>query len=188
MSKRRFVALDRDGTVVEEKFHLTNPDDLTLIPQAAEGMRRMRGMGLGLILITNQSVIGNGKLTETGLTLIHGKLRKMLSKEDVTLDGIFYCPHTVQDECNCRKPKPGLLNRAAEEIGFDPSESFLIGDKASDIESGQAVGATTFLVKTGYGTQVSENGLADPDYIVPGLPEAATAIQNILSSQKSTIY
>ncbi len=106
MSKRRFVALDRDGTVVEEKFHLTNPDDLTLIPQAAEGMRRMRGMGLGLILITNQSVIGNGKLTETGLTLIHGILRKMLSKEDVTLDGIFYCPTLCKTNVIAGNPNP----------------------------------------------------------------------------------
>jgi len=185
MTKRRFVALDRDGTVVEEKFHLTDPADLALIPQAAVGMRQMRDMGLGLILITNQSVIGSGKLDEAGLATVHQKLGEMLAGEEVTLDGIFYCPHTAQDSCHCRKPKPGLLEEAAEKIGFDLSESFLIGDKASDIESGQAVGVTTFLVKTGYGAQVAEDGSADPDYVVADLPEAARAIQGILSAQNT---
>ena len=187
MNRRRFVALDRDGTIVVERYHLSDPRQLELIPDAPSGLRQMSGLGLGLIVTTNQSVVSRGYLDTAGLEAIHQRLRDLLTIEQVSLDGIYYCPHTHQDDCFCRKPKPGLLHLAANELGFDLGNCFVIGDKASDIEAGQRVGATTLLVRSGYGEQVAKGGTANPDHVVAGLSEAAQVIQRILTKENSSV-
>ena len=182
--QKRYVVLDRDGTVIVERHYLSDPDQVELIPGAAKAMSQLQRMNLGLIIVTNQSGIGRGFFDRPRVDLVHERLSCLLEAEDVRLDGIFTCPHTPEDDCRCRKPKPLLMESAAEELGFDPKACFVIGDKASDIEFGKNVGATTFLVSTGYGAQVARNGTTNPDNAVGGLLEAAQLIQGMLEQAK----
>ena len=184
MSKRRFVALDRDGTLNVERHYLRRPEEVELTPDATSGLRMLRQMGLGLVVVTNQSAVGRGWLDEEGLAQIHARLTELLWDAEITLDGIYHCPHTPEDGCHCRKPRTGLLEEASKELDFDPRECFVIGDKPSDIELGHRVGAVTILVLTGYGAGVSRDQTASPDYTAAGLDEAAHIIGGILSQEK----
>ena len=136
----------------------------------------MREMGLGLVVITNQSGIGRGFFDETQLHLIHQRMNELLEAEGIALDALYYCPHLPEDNCSCRKPRTGLIDLASKELGFDPKDCFVIGDKACDVELGQRVGATTFLVRTGYGTREIANDIINPDYVVDDLWNAAQTI------------
>jgi D-glycero-D-manno-heptose 1,7-bisphosphate phosphatase len=183
MPRRPFVVLDRDGTIIVERHYLSDPGEVQLLPGVARGLRQLSKLGLGLAVVTNQSALGRGFLDRARLDLIHRRLGALLEAEGVRLNGIYFCPHTPDEHCLCRKPKPGLLELAAKELAFDPRACFVIGDKPCDIELGQWVGATTFLVRTGYGAQVAEEATATPDYTVDGLWEAAQAIQRILAGK-----
>ena len=179
-SRERYVVLDRDGTVIEEKGYLSDPDQVELIPGAARGLRQLRHMGLGLVLVTNQSGVGRGFFDEESLNLVHQRMVDLLRAEGVQFDGIFFCTHRPSDGCLCRKPRPGLLERAAADLGFDPARCFVVGDKSSDVELGRTVGATTFLVWTGYGAQTSQDGRTRAHYTVNGLTEVAEIVRQLL--------
>jgi D-glycero-D-manno-heptose 1,7-bisphosphate phosphatase len=180
--KRRFVLLDRDGTIVEERDYLSDPKELRLLPGAAAALRELQTMGLGLIVITNQSGIGRGYFDESRLASIHSRLVELLAAEEIQLDGIYVCPHTPDDDCSCRKPKTGLAEKAAAELGFDLQESFVVGDKASDIELGQNIGATTLLVRTGYGNQQPLGAESHLYYVAGDLRHAVRIIREVVSS------
>ena len=182
MNQKRYVVLDRDGTVNIEREYLSDPDQFELLPGAASGLRHMKKLGLGLVIITNQSAISRGYFDWTRLNLIHQKMCELLAAENIHLDGIYVCPHHPDDKCTCRKPQPGLLKQGSLEHNFEPREAFIIGDKLSDIELGKQVGATTLLVQTGYGTEVAKKNKAIWDYIVSDLAEAALVIENLLNS------
>jgi D-glycero-D-manno-heptose 1,7-bisphosphate phosphatase len=184
MTPKRFVLLDRDGTIIRERHYLSDPQHVELLPNAAKGLRLMQEMNLGLVGITNQSAIGRGYFDEVRLEQIHQRMGELLAAEAVFLDGIYYCPHTPADDCQCRKPRVDLVNRAVKALEFSPHESFVIGDKPCDIELGQRVGATTFLVRTGYGAQFTTDGTVNPDYIVDDLWEAALVIQELLAAER----
>jgi len=184
MSQRRFVVLDRDGTINIEREYLAHPDQLELLPNAVHGLRHLCRLGLGLVVITNQSGIGRGYFDQARLDLIHQRLFEMLAYEGVRLDGVYVCPHRPEDGCACRKPQPGLLKLAAREHGFKPSETFVIGDKMIDIELGQRANATTLLVRTGYGAQVAAQAAVACDYIVADLADAARIIEGLLYTNK----
>jgi phosphoheptose isomerase len=173
--------------MIVERHYLSNPSEVELIPGVVKGLHQLSEMGLGLVVITNQSGIGRGFFDEVRLGLIHQRLCELLEADGIRVNGIYFCPHTPEDECSCRKPRPGLLELAARELDLDPRSCFVIGDKRSDIELGQAVGATTFLVRTGYGEQVVKDGTATPDYIVGGIWEAAQVIQRILVSEQGSV-
>lgn len=183
---RRFVVLDRDGTINVEGDYISSPDQMQLLPQTAAGLRALRDMGLGLIVITNQSAIGRGYFGLARLDEIHGRLRELLGREGVELSGIYICPHTAEEGCACRKPRPELLLRAAAELEFRPQECFVVGDKPSDIELGKAVGAATILVRTGYGAANEAARNCTPDFIADDLLEAATLIGQELRKQGKT--
>jgi D-glycero-D-manno-heptose 1,7-bisphosphate phosphatase len=184
MTPKRFVLLDRDGTIIKERHYLSDPQQVELLPNAAKGLRLMRTMNLGLVGITNQSAIGRGFFDEVRLEQIHQRMGELLEAEGVYLDGIYYCPHTPADECTCRKPSVDLVNRAAKALEFSPHESFVIGDKPCDLELGQRVGARTFLVRTGYGAQFAIDGAVNPDYVVDDLWGAALVIQDLLAAER----
>jgi len=186
VKQRRFAVLDRDGTVIVERHYLSAPEQVELIPGVASGLRQLREVGLGLVLITNQSAIGRGFFDQSRLDAIHERLRELLRAEGVYLDGIYVCPHKPEDDCLCRKPKTGLLDLAARELGFDGQASFVIGDKPCDIELGQRAGATTLLVLTGYGTQVSLERTITADYTVATLGEASQIIRHLLTAGERT--
>lgn len=178
--QRRFAILDRDGTIIVERHYLSDPDLVELLPGAAQGLRQMRELGLGLVVVTNQSPIGRGYFGLERLEKIHQRMRDLLAEEGIQLDGIYFCPHRPDEHCACRKPETGMLDQAAEELGFDKQASFVVGDKPCDIELGQRVGAATFLVRTGYGDEVVSAQSASPDYVVNDLWQAAKAISSLL--------
>ncbi len=182
MLQRRFVVLDRDGTINVEKEYLSDPDQLVLLPGAAAGLRAFQEMGLGLVVVTNQAGIGRGYFSLERLGQIHQRLAEILAAEGVRLDGIYFCPHHPQDGCACRKPRPGLIMQAAQENHFELSEAFVIGDKLIDVELGRRVGALTFLVRTGYGAQTASQEASIWDYLVDDLLGAAVIIKRLLAS------
>jgi D-glycero-D-manno-heptose 1,7-bisphosphate phosphatase len=181
MVGRRFVLLDRDGTINEEVGYVLSPDELRLIDGAPEAIRRLRELGLGVAVVTNQSPIGRGWITEEDLAAVHERLRELLRARGAELDGIFTCPHAPSDGCGCRKPATGLVDRAARQFGFAPSEAFVVGDHAGDMAMGRAVGARTIFVLTGHGEE--ELPAAEPfaDHVVPDLPAAADVIHAVLA-------
>jgi histidinol-phosphate phosphatase family protein len=184
--RRRFVVLDRDGTINAEREYLSSPDQVELLPRACEGLRAMRDLGLGLVVVTNQSAVGRGYFDLARLEEIHRHLRELLAREGVELDGVYVCPHRPEERCDCRKPLPGLLHQAAAELGFNSAECFVIGDKPCDIDLGKAVGATTILVRTGYGAEYEAAGAVLSDFIADDLLAAAELIGRQLRASALT--
>ena len=183
--KRRFVVLDRDGTIIEECSYLSAPEQIKLIPGAAAALRKLQELRLGLTVITNQSGVGRGYFDQQRLKEIHERFSQVLAAEGVRLDGLYCCPHAPEEGCLCRKPSIMLMQRASEELGFDLDRSFVIGDKMSDIEMGKQAGAKTFLVRTGYGTRSAADPAPAPDYVIADLEEAAEIIAMLLASERT---
>lgn len=154
---RRAVFLDRDGTVNVDVSYPSRWDQIVIYPYAFEAVRRLKAAGFVIVIVTNQSGIGRGYLTEADLREIHARLEEEFRRRDVPLDAIYYCPHFDtpgpggSTDCDCRKPLPGMGRRAAAELDIDLGRSFMIGDKAEDILFGVNIGATPVLVRTGYG-------------------------------------
>jgi D-glycero-D-manno-heptose 1,7-bisphosphate phosphatase len=171
---KRFVLIDRDGTLIVEKHYLCHPDQVDLIPGAAQALKRLRDADWGICVLTNQSGIARGYFATSQLADVHQKLMEKLSAVGVHLDGIYVCPHSPEAECGCRKPALGMVHQAIAKHGFDPSEAWVIGDKEVDVELGHAAGAMTILVRTGYGTQYESSSRAN--FIVDDLPAAVELI------------
>ena len=142
----------------------------------------MRALGLELVIVTNQSAVGRGYFDRSRLEEIHARLRELLAAEGITLDGIYVCPHAPEEGCRCRKPLPTLLEQAARELGLEARHGFVIGDKPCDIEMGRAAGATTLLVRTGYGAEHEAAGAVSADYVVNDLAEAAAILRSCLET------
>ncbi len=172
---KRYALLDRDGTIIVEKNYLSSPDEVDLIPRAAEGIQALRELGWGVIVVTNQSGIARGFLTPSTLDEIHRTLAAKLAAEGVYVDAIYHCPHQPEDDCACRKPKTGLVERAAADWGFNLRDAVVIGDKPCDVELGRNAGAATVLVRTGYGREYEASGL-QADIVADDLLDAARAI------------
>lgn len=180
-STSRVVFLDRDGTINVEKQYLGDPDELELLPNAAAAIRRLRYLGFKVVIITNQSGVSRGYFDRDTLDAIHHRLIALLTNEGTTVDGIYVCPHSPEDGCECRKPKPGLIHRAAQDFHIDTRDAFVVGDKDIDIEAGRRAGAKTLLVRTGYGEQALACDEAHADYVTANLMEAAQVIERALS-------
>ena len=143
----------------------------------------LSGLGFGIILITNQSVIGRGMISEQQLSAVHDRLMAMLGEHDVHLDDIYYCPHRSEDGCRCRKPMPGLLEQATSEHPVDLSQSFVIGDKICDIQLGAVVGSTSILVLTGHGRDHEARCQGVADYVSVDLLAAAKIVGDLVGRQ-----
>ena len=183
--KRAFAFVDRDGTILAPHHHLTDPAQVHLLPGAAGALRDLRALGLGIIVVTNQSVVGRGLVDEAGLARIHERMIALLADEGVVIDDIYHCPHKPEDGCACRKPATLLIERAAAQWQGDPQRSFVIGDNIADIQLGQNVGATTVLVRTGYGAEVVADGKTHPDHVVDDLRAAVPVIRRLLSERRA---
>jgi len=159
------VFLDRDGTVIEHVHHLHRVEDVHLIPNAAEAIALLRARGYLCVIVTNQSVVGRGLTTESELGLIHQRMHDQLAAEGTSVDGLYYCTlvpgtgdQTVVEDQD-RKPGPGMLLRAARELGIDLGRSWMVGDSLSDIEAGKNAGCReSILVLTGFGAKVLLEG------------------------------
>jgi D-glycero-D-manno-heptose 1,7-bisphosphate phosphatase len=169
---RRFVLLDRDGTLNVERHYLADPEQVELLPGVIPGLRLLQTHDLGLVVLTNQSGLARGYFDRAALAAVHARLRHLLAEAGIDLAAIHVCPHGPDDGCTCRKPAPGLALAAAAEHGFDLAQSFVIGDKGSDVELGRAVGATTILVRTGYGEHALQAGVT-ADHVAADLLDAA---------------
>jgi D-glycero-D-manno-heptose 1,7-bisphosphate phosphatase len=177
---KRYVLLDRDGTIIKDKHYLHDPDGVELLPQAAEGLKRMQGMGFGLAVLTNQSGVGRGYYDEESVHACNRRMTELLAEQGVTIDGVFFCPHEPGDKCDCRKPKPGLMEQAAAELDFDAAQAFMIGDKCADIGLGRKTGAATILVRTGKGAQQEPQCGHRADHVCDDLFAAALYIESLL--------
>jgi D-glycero-D-manno-heptose 1,7-bisphosphate phosphatase len=167
----RVVILDRDGTVVIDRHYLSDPDGLMFLPGAAEGLRSMYSQGCRLVVITNQSGVGRGMFSIETLERMNVRLREMVRQSGARLERIYYCPHRPEDACLCRKPGTGLMTEAAGELGFDPRQAVVIGDKPTDVEFGRNSGATTLLIASDPSSARACSARAD--HVVRDLREAA---------------
>lgn len=183
MPKTGYVLLDRDGTINVERHYLSDPDEVELLPSAAAGMRRMRELGLGLVIVTNQSGVGRGYFDEGRLAEIHARLLELLAAESVVVDAIYSCCDHPDHAGPQRKPNTGMIEDAVHDFGFDPSAAFVVGDKACDVQLGRNVDATTVLVRTGYGRQTEAAGECRPDHVVDDLLEMADVVENELANR-----
>ncbi len=166
------VYLDRDGTINDDPGYLSDPDDLVLFPGAAGAVKKLNDAGLTVALITNQSGIGRNLLTEEDLAKVHERLAELLKAEGARLDGIYFCPHLPNHGCECRKPAPGLVKMASEELGLAGQASYMVGDKFADMRLAEKIGARGVLVLTGFGTVTRDNAEARPAFIAADLTGA----------------
>lgn len=177
MTTRPFILLDRDGTLNVERNYLSDPDQLELIPGVIPALKRLRELGYGLAVVTNQSGVGRGYFTLGAVELVHERLLALLAEGGASVDAIYICPHAPDQACDCRKPSPGMALQAQAEFGFDPKQAIVIGDKKVDIDLGKAIGAATILVRTGWGKDAEKAGDSSPDAIVDDLPAAVSWIE-----------
>ena len=148
--KRRCIFLDRDGVLNEENdLYIKSPDDLRVFHNSGDAVRRMNEAGFLTVIISNQSGVARGLFTEQDLENVQQKLRFELNKNSGAIDAIYHCPHLPDAGCACRKPLPRMLFQAAEEHNIDLPSSYMVGDRSTDVQCGQAGGCITVLVLTG---------------------------------------
>lgn len=173
---QKAVFLDRDGTICEEVNFLSRTKDLRLFTFSAEAVRLLNVSGFLVVLITNQSGIARGFFDEKTLHEIHAKLKCELAESDAKLDAIYFCPHNSAGNCDCRKPQTGMIEQAKQDFSFDLENSWFIGDKAIDVETGLNAQIKTALVLTGYGKKEVPLLKKEPNLIAENLLEAVRLI------------
>jgi D-glycero-D-manno-heptose 1,7-bisphosphate phosphatase len=171
--RQKTVFIDRDGTLIEEVNFLHRVEDLQYFPFTDEAIRLLKANGFLVVLVTNQSGIGRGVYTENEMHTIHTQIQTDLTEK---LDAIYFCPHLPNEGCACRKPNLGMIEAATADLPIDLENSWMIGDKALDVELGKNAGIKTVLVLTGYGKKHLENLKRKPDFIVENLREAVKVI------------
>jgi D-glycero-D-manno-heptose 1,7-bisphosphate phosphatase len=183
VTSRPAVFIDRDGTLTDEVGYVNHPSRLRLLPRAADAIRRLNAAGVAAVVVTNQAGIARGYFSEDVLHAVNDALRAQLAQAGARLDGLYACLHHPTEgrtpyraDCECRKPKPGLLLRAAGELELDLTRSTMVGDKASDLVPGRAIGVATVLVLTGYGRGEWEyrrpHFAVEPDHVASDLLDA----------------
>ncbi|MDP3685871.1 MAG: HAD family hydrolase [bacterium] len=180
--KQKVAFLDRDGTIIADRHSLHRIEQVDVLPGAVDGLRTLEGMGLALVVTSNQSGVARGKFTEDDVQKVHEDLRTILAEQGVHLRAFLYCPHHPEGSipeyaliCECRKPASGMAKQAEAFLGeIDYANSWSIGDKPTDIEFGQKLGTKTALLRSEYWTTPPE---PKPDLIVNTLLEAAQKIR-----------
>ena len=189
----RAVFLDRDGTMIEDVGYLDRLQRLKLFPYTVDAIRLLNRGGFKVVVVTSQAGIANGVITEAFVKEAHEEIARLASAGGARIDGFYYCPHSptavvdeYRRECDCRKPKPGMIHSAVRDLSLDLSRSFIVGDRWRDIEMGQVAGTTGILVETGYGkTEASRrpSNIA-PVTVVADLIEATSWILGQSSDSK----
>ncbi len=154
------VFLDRDATVIEDLAYNSDPNAMYLLPNAAEGLRRLQAGGFELAIVSNQSGVGRGYFTEDVVLAQHRTLQQVLAAEGVRIDVFRHCPHAPEAGCDCRKPRPGMILDAAAQMQADLAQSWMVGDKLSDVDAGRAAGCRTVLI-TGEPSNAADGCAAD---------------------------
>lgn len=181
---RRAVFVDRDGTLVEERDYLDDPNGVCLLPGAAAAVRRLRAAGLAVVVVTNQSGIARGLYSEEQYRAVAERVDAELAREAAAVDATYHCPHhpDFTGPCRCRKPGVGMHREAAEALGIDLARSFYVGDKVADVVPAHALGGVGILVRTGYGAE-QEASLPGGLLVADDLPAAATTIVDLLGAE-----
>lgn len=174
------VFLDRDGTIVEDTGYLNHPVQVRFLPGAVDAVKKLNEAGYKVIVITNQSGVARGLFSEDMLQTIDKHVQKAILNGGAHLDGIYYCPHhpehgvyPYKQACECRKPHPGLIKKAAKELAIDLASSFMVGDHNTDITAGQRAGVKTILITTGRGKEEKGELKSPPEHFAPDLLSAA---------------
>jgi len=184
--KKIAVFIDRDGVINEERGLITKPDQFYLIDGVSEAIKKINDAGIITVLVTNQPIISRGDASRSELKIIHNKMETILGREGAYLDAIYYCPHhpdngfegeisELKIECNCRKPNPGMLLKATEELNIDLDKSWMIGDTTTDIMTAKNIKIRSILVQSGYGGNDNKYDVV-PDYNFKNLNQAADFI------------
>jgi histidinol-phosphate phosphatase family protein len=183
---QRAVFLDRDGTLIYDRDCLRTAEGLELLPGVAQAVQRLNVAGWRTVVVTNQPVVAKGWCSEAELQNIHNKLETLLGREHAFLDRIYFCPHhpekgfpgerpELKMDCDCRKPKTGMVRKAAEELNIDLRQSWLIGDTTTDVQTARNAGLKSVLLRTGYGGADAKHS-AQPDFCADNLLDAVNLI------------
>jgi len=165
----KLVILDRDGTINEDRDDFVkSPEEWVPLPGALEAIARLNHAGWHTVLATNQSGLGRGLFDMAMLNAMHARMNRMLMKHGGRIDAVFFCPHTPEDQCDCRKPAPGLVLQIAERYGVSLKDVPFVGDSPRDMQAGFAAGCPTHLVRTGKCAQLGDEELAHLLVQVPG--------------------
>ena len=188
---RPAVFLDRDGTINEDVGHLDRLERLTLFPFSIDAVRLLNQAGFPVVVVTNQGGVAAGLVDEAFVEVVHAELGRRFEDGGATIERFYHCPHdpraavaAYRRECDCRKPAPGMVRQAASDLGLDPTRSYVVGDKWSDVALARSVGASGILVQTGYGATQAERVDRPPDAVVTADLMAATVW--ILEQQTGT--
>jgi len=178
MNRRAGVFLDRDGTIIEDTGFVRDPDAVRLVPGAAEAIRQLNQAGHPVIIVTNQSGIARGLLTEADYDAVAARLETLLTAAGARVDATYFCPHypAISGPCDCRKPGPQHYLAAAERFGLDLSQSVWIGDRLTDLVAAQSFGGRGILVETGEGADSAHEAAARGFVVVGDLAAAVDLI------------
>jgi D-glycero-D-manno-heptose 1,7-bisphosphate phosphatase len=178
------IFLDRDDTIIEDPGYINNPDQVKLLDGAAEALSSLKGMGYKLVVVSNQSGVARGIVTEEALGSIHKRLEQLLAEKGVSLDRIYYCPYhpngvipKYRKESDLRKPNPGMLFQAGKDLDIDMAESWMVGNSIRDVEAGKRAGCKTVMIASRTHEQKIPTGKPDPDYRAVNLKEVANIIK-----------
>ncbi len=166
------VFLDRDGTINEDTGYIDSPERLVIIDGVFSAIKRLNSKGFKVVVITNQSGVARGYFSKEAADAVNKRLEDVLKKNGAHLDGIYYCPHHPDDNCECRKPKTGMLEKAKKDLHIDFEKSYVVGDKVSDVEIARKIGGKGILVLTGAGKDEEGKLLHKPSYIANDLKDA----------------
>jgi D-glycero-D-manno-heptose 1,7-bisphosphate phosphatase len=180
--RERGIFMDRDGTVSEEVGYMYHAGLYKPFPWTGEAVRKINDSGYKAVLITNQAGVERGYFPESMVHEVHSVLDEELNRWSARLDGIYYCPHRPETQCDCRKPKPGMILRASREMNIELAESYMIGDRYVDVEAARAAGVKSVLLRSGDGLiEFEKHGKTSafqPHFIADNLLNAVEAILN----------
>jgi histidinol-phosphate phosphatase family protein len=157
-SGRKAFFFDRDGTLIVDHGYIRRAEDVELFPDTIATLSALRGRGFLLVVVSNQSGIARGLITEAEAETVSARFREILGAHGVHLDAVHLCPHSPDAGCECRKPEPGMLLEAADDLDIDLRRSYMVGDRRSDCEAGERVGCTPVLIRTSLETEDVPNG------------------------------
>lgn len=179
------VFLDRDGTINEDTGYLHKPEELVIINGAAEAIRRLNSAGIMVVVVSNQSGVGRGFFTDSDVEAVNKRLVDVIGADGAKVDAIYYCNHRPDEDCGCRKPLPGMIKKASAVHGIDLTNSYVVGDKGSDIELALNAGAKGVLVLTGKGQDESHKLKRPADFVAEDLMNAVIWILDDLKKRRA---
>lgn len=192
MNKAIFI--DKDGTLIEDVPYNIDPDKIKLYPEVGSALKHLKKAGFRLVVISNQAGVAKGLFKEEDLEEVEKVLAKMLERYNVVLDSFYYCPHHIEGkveeyaiDCSCRKPKAGLLTKAAADLNIELSKSWMLGDILNDVEAGNRAGCKTILIDRGNETEWLINEYRKPDFTVKDMKEASKKIRELAKDDKEIV-